>query len=178
MKKGNPIVHLTLVLAVISLVTAGLLGIVNAVTADRIAEQKRVATELAYSAVLPSDTGYEAVEFDRAKYPDIVAVSEVKGKGYVVELKFSGAQSIIQAVFGVGADHKLLGTSVIQHGETASLGSHIVDEWFREQFVGEDEGIALKKSGGKIDAITSATISSQAMVNAAGRAIAVVKALG
>ena len=50
-----------MVLAVISLVTAALLGVVNAMTAENIARQKQEATELAYSAVLPSDTGYEEV---------------------------------------------------------------------------------------------------------------------
>lgn len=176
--KKNPIVYLTLVLAVISLVTAALLGVVNAMTADSIARQKQEATELAYSAVLPSDTGYEEVSLENVKIPEVLAISMVEGKGYVVEMKFSGAQGSIQAVFGISLDYKILGVSVIQHAETASLGSRIVEDWFRDQFVGDDENIALKKNGGKIDSITSATISSQAMVDAAAKAVLVIKELG
>lgn len=176
--KKNPIVYLAVVLAVISLVTAALLGVVNAMTADSIARQKQEATELAYSAVLPSDTGYEEVSIENAEYPEILAISKVEGKGYVVDMKFSGAQGSIQAVFGISLDYKILGTSVIEHAETSSLGSRIVEDWFRAQFVGEDESIALKKNGGNIDSITSATISSQAMVDAAAKAILAVKELG
>lgn len=176
--KKNPIVYLTVVLAVISLVTAALLGVVNAITAERIAMQKQEATELAYSAVLPSENGYEEVSFDSAKYPEVLAISKVDGKGYVVDMKFSGAQGSIQAVFGINLDYKILGTSVIEHAETSSLGSRIVEDWFRDQFKGEDESIALKKNGGNIDSITSATISSQAMVDAAAKAILAVKELG
>lgn len=176
--KKNPIVYLTMVLAVISLVTAALLGVVNAMTAENIARQKQEATELAYSAVLPSDTGYEEVSLENVKNPEILAISKVEGKGYVVDMIFSGAQGSIQAVFGISLDYKILGTSVIQHAETAALGSRIVEDWFRDQFAGEDETIALKKNGGNIDSITSATISSQAMVDAAAKAVLVVKELG
>lgn len=176
--KKNPILYLTVVLAVLSLITAALLGVVNAITADSIARQKQEATELAYSAVLPSDSGYEEVSLDNIESSKVAAISKVEGKGYVVDMKFSGAQGSIEAVFGISLDYKILGTSVIQHSETSSLGSHIMDDWFRDQFVGEDENIALKKNGGNIDAITSATISSQAMVSAAHDAVLAVKELG
>ena len=44
--------------------------------------------------------------------------------------------------------------------------------------MGQSEGMAVTKDGGTVDSITAATISSQAMANAANTAIAAVKALG
>ena len=58
------------------------------------------------------------------------------------------------------------------------LGAKIVEEGFLASFVGQEEGMAVTKDGGTVDSITAATISSQAMANAANTAIAAVKALG
>ena len=56
-KGGNQIVRLALILFVVSAITSGVLGFVNAPTKDTIEEQERIKTEQAYHAVLPSDAG-------------------------------------------------------------------------------------------------------------------------
>lgn len=178
-KKGmNPIIKLSLILFAVSALTSGILGSVNAITEDRIDEQTRLATAKAYNEVLPYDGEYEAVSYDEGSFVTVKKLSKAGDMGYVAELTFSGAQGSITAAFGVGNDGKITGASVISHGETPSLGARITEDWFREGFVGQAAGMSLKKNGGSVDAITSATISSQAMVDAANTAIAVVASLG
>ena len=67
--------------------------------------------------------------------------------------------------------------SVLEHNETPGLGSKM-EEWFRtdkgkQSVLGRDmKGGALKvsKDGGDVDAITAATISSRAFLDAVNRA--------
>jgi len=59
------------------------------------------------------------------------------------------------------------GISVISHSETPGLGERIVETVFSSQFNGiTTDEVALKDNGGKIDAISGATISSSAVVEA------------
>ena len=67
--------------------------------------------------------------------------------------------------------------SVLQHAETPGLGSKMQD-WFRlegtdRNVLGSDlsQGpLRVKKDGGTVDAITAATISSRAFLDAVNRA--------
>ena len=179
----NKIVKLTLVLFLICAIVAGILGVVDAVTRDTIAEQERIKTEKAYAAVLSSD-GYEEVAFDAAAFPTVDSVNRCSnGAGYVVVSTFSGAQGSITMATGVDNDYKCTGISIISHAETSGLGanaastSEIGVNW-RAQFVGEDGDIALAKAGGEIDALSGATITSKSVTNAVATSIAAVKALG
>ena len=178
----NKIVKLALVLFLICAITAGILGAVNELTKDRIAEINRQKTETAYSLVLKS-SGYEEVYFNGADYPTIDKISKCSGgEGYVVETTFSGAQGMITMAVGVDNDLKCTGISIIKHSETSGLGANAastaeVGENFRAQFVGQGADMALKKAGGEIDALTGATITSRTVTAAAATAIDAVSGL-
>jgi len=59
------------------------------------------------------------------------------------------------------------GISVVSHSETPGLGEKIVEASFSDQFTGINfNDVALTRDGGKIDAISGATISSSAVVDA------------
>ena len=176
------ILRLTFILFLICAITAGILGVVNEVTKDRIYMQKNAKTIAAYSAVLASDR-YEELEFDQAAFPTVETVSKAdNGAGYVVKSTFSGAQGSITMVVGVDNDLKCTGISITEHSETSGLGANAassaeVGVKFREQFVGQGEDIALTKSGGSIEALTGATITSNAVTEATATSIAVVKSI-
>jgi electron transport complex protein RnfG len=56
---------------------------------------------------------------------------------------------------------------VLSHEETPGLGAKIVEDGFQSQFIDiPTESLGLSSAGGSIDAITGATISSQAVVDA------------
>ena len=177
------ILKLTLILFLVSAIVAGVLGVVNEMTKDRIEEQNRIKTERAYAAVLPS-AGYEDLELDTSAYTNIDKISRATGgEGYVVTTTFSGAQGNITMAVGVSADYKCTGISIISHSETSGLGanaassSEIGVNW-RAQFVGQDKSVAITKAGGTIDALTGATITSRAVAEATANAISVVETLG
>lgn len=177
------ILKLTLILFLVSAIVAGVLGVVNEVTKDRIAEQNRIKTEKAFAAVLPA-SGYEELEIDTSAYTNIDSVSKAAGgEGYVVQTTFSGAQGNITMVVGVSPDFKCTGISIISHAETSGLGANAAStsdigvNW-RAQFVGQDKNMAITKAGGTIDALTGATITSRSVAEAAANAISVVESLG
>ena len=177
------ILKLTLILFLVSAIVAGVLGVVNEMTKDRIEEQKQIKTAKAYAAVLPSE-GYEELEIDTRAYTNIESISKATGgEGYVVQTTFSGAQGNITMVVGVSPDYKCTGISIISHAETSGLGANAAStsdigvNW-RAQFVGQDKNMAITKAGGTIDALTGATITSRSVAEAAANAISVVESLG
>lgn len=179
----NKILKLSLILCLVCAIVAGVLGVVNELTYDRIQEQQRIKTQNAYAAVLKSD-GYEEVEFDKEAFPTIDKINVcTNGAGYVVVTTFSGAQSKVTMAVGVDTDYLCTGISIIKHGETSGLGANAASSaevgvnW-RAQFVGEDENVAITKAGGNIDALAGATITSRAVANATAMAIQAVKSLG
>ena len=105
------ILKLTLILFLVSAIVAGILGVVNLVTYERIEEQQRIKTEKAYAAVLASE-GYEEVTFDKEAFPTIDLINKCTGgEGYVVTTTFSGAQGSITMAVGVDNDYKCTGIS-------------------------------------------------------------------
>ena len=180
---NNKILKLAMVLFLICAVTAGVLGIVNAMTWERIDQITHQKEYEAYAAVLGSDSGYTAVEFDKTAFPTVDSVNQSNdGNGYVVTSTFSGAQGSITMACGVDNDLKCTGISIIEHSETSGLGAvaaanSAAGEAFREQFIGQGSDIALSKAGGSIDALAGATITSNAVAGATATSIAAVESV-
>lgn len=181
----NKILKLTLILLLVCAVTAGVLGAVNEITKDRIAEIEAMKTKEAYAAVLPADD-YIEIEFDKSK-PEFKNIDTIAaaadGSGWVVKTTFSGAQGNITMAVGISSEKTCTGISIIEHSETSGLGANAaspaeVGVKFRAQFVGADENVALKKSGGEIDALSGATITSDSVTTAVANAIRAVIAIG
>ena len=176
------IFKLSAVLLIICAVVAGILGGVNYITADKIAEQQAIKTAKAYAAVLESEN-YADVEFDKESFPTIDNIAEAdNGKGYVVMTSFSGAQGKITMAVGVDKELKCTGISITKHSETSGLGANAasaaeVGVNFRSQFVGEGSDIAITKAGGNIEIIAGATITTQAIADAVAVAITAVEAI-
>ncbi|MCG8401928.1 MAG: RnfABCDGE type electron transport complex subunit G, partial [Firmicutes bacterium] len=85
----------------------------------------------------------------------------------------------IRLMVGFDTEGVVTGTSVLSHTETPGLGAKMTEESFQAQFRGIDparEPLAVVKDGGTIDALTAATISSRAFVEAINLAWRVVDA--
>jgi len=83
---------------------------------------------------------------------------------------FSGRMELI---VGFMLDGTINGYKVIEQKETPGLGSKIEEPKFSSQFKGLSpisKSFKVRQDGGEIDAITSATISSRAVVDAISRA--------
>ena len=178
----NKILKLALVLFAVSAIVAGVLGVINVLTAPVIDAQKQAKTAAAFASVLKADR-FDEIEFNNPDFPTVQTVHKAEGAGYVVTSTFSGAQGNITLAVGVDTDYKCTGISVIEHSETSGLGANAASTGevgvnFRAQFVGQDESIALANAGGSIDALTGATITSRAITEAVATSIRAVKSLG
>ena len=193
---GKFILKVAGTLTVIALVVAALLGLVNNVTADKIAEIDAEKTRVSMSAVVP-----EGSEFtDKLEISDDVAaaaaaqggkLTELYGvknagadAGYVMKIAASGSQGTITMMVGVDANKAITGISVVSHAETSGIGTKVVGndlnaagEPVLDQFIGLS-GAGSLVVGSNITPITGATVSTKGITTGANAALAAVDALG
>ena len=175
------ILRLTLTLLIICAVVAGILAAVNAITAPIIAASKEAKTQAAISAVLPG--GGEKIDFAGADKSGTVTEVYASDIGYAVKVAPSGFGGAITMMVGIDSNGKVLGISIISHAETPGLGAVAAQNTdkgvaFREQFAGLVAGITIGDGENQIDALSGATISSQAIVDGVNAALECVKNLG
>lgn len=183
------------ILFVITLISGLILGFVYQITKDPIAAQEAKAIQEACAAVFPGETD---VIFEETGYlPTAQLTTELKDtgveigtifkalgqdgstKGYVVESTTKeGYGGNIVIYVGVSAEAKVSGVSILEIAETPGLGMN-AEEVLVPQFAGKDAtAFTVTKSGStapsEIDAITGATVTSDAVVNAVNGAVRVV----
>lgn len=167
-----------LVLGVISLIASAGVGYVYKVTEEPIAAAAEANTKAALAEVLPAFDETTPVELVLDEIPVRVHTATQDGQtvGYAVETATkSGFSGEIRLMVGFDASGKVLGVKVLQHAETPGLGSKMGDEGnvLFASFEGKNPGgmnLKVKKDGGEVDALTAATITSRAYVDAVGRA--------
>ena len=79
----------------------------------------------------------------------------------------------MEIMVGFTLDGCVSGYKLIDHKETPGLGTKVKDDAFAGQFKGMNPArvdFRVKKDGGDIDAVTAATISSRAVIDAIQRA--------
>ncbi len=178
------IIKTGLVLFLITAVSASLLAIVNTITEPIIAENEEMKKQAAMIEVLPDADSFGTENlYTPNDEKDIV--SEIykanNDTGYVVMTSPKGYGGEIKLAVGVSADYKVTGVSVITQSETAGLGSKCTDAEFLSQFKDKEGNISVVKNGAdksKVNAISSATITSKAVtlgVNSAIKAAKLVK---
>jgi electron transport complex protein RnfG len=168
--KSGYYLRLALTLLLISAVVAGLLGLTNYVTADKIATLTAEKTAASMQEVLPSDS-YTELSYTGSE-ANVAAVYEAEN-GYVVEVTPSGFGGTIDMVVGIGTDGTVTGVSIISMSETSGLGANASKDSFRSQYVGKSGELAVSKDGGEIDALTGATITSRAVTSGVNTALRV-----
>ena len=173
----NKVVKLSLILFLVSAIVAGVLGLTDYVTKDRIAELAAQKTAEAYSAVMKFES-YDEVKYE-GDQSAVKKVYKTNDGNWIVEAEVSGSQGMITVAVGVNSDLTCNGISIISSSETSGLGSKASNAEFKDQFVGISADQAkVTKDGGKINAITGATITSRAVCTAVDAAIAAVSTLG
>ena len=103
--------------------------------------------------------------------------------GYAVEVAPNGFGGAITMMVGVSNEGKVLGISIISHAETPGLGAVAAagtDKGvsFRDQFKGLIGGITIGDGENQVDALSGATISSQAVVDGVNAALDCIQNLG
>lgn len=165
---GAYVLRLTLTLFLITTIVAGLLGLVNYVTADTIAEQIAQKAENAMRQVLEADS-YEPL--DVPEESAVTAAYRAGDRGYVVRVAPNGFGGAIDMMVGVDVSGAVTGVAIVSQSETASLGANCTREDFRAQFTGKTGTLSVSKDGGEIEALTGATVSSRAVTEGVNTAL-------
>ncbi len=177
-------------LFLISLVVAVLLAQVNRMTAKPIAAAKALKLENAIKEVVPefdNNPVEEAYKMATSPGDSLLVYPARKGDevvGFAINTySNSGFSGNIQLMVGFDTGDRVVNYAVLSHAETPGLGSKM-NEWFRDTarpnqvVIGRNlsEGnLSVSKDGGQIDAITAATITSRAFLEAINKAYAVYK---
>ena len=190
--KKNTIAKDTVRITLITLVAGFALGLVNEITKAPIAQQEAKAKAEACKAVFADADDFAAIE-DLSGAADALESAGLTGKadvneayeakkggetvGYVITVTdHEGYGGDIQFSVGVSTDDTLTGISILSIGETAGLGMKAKNADFQAQFVGlpATGNLEYTKTGeeGKIDALSGATVTTNAMTNGTNAAIA------
>jgi len=169
---------------VLTLITAGaglILSLVELVTREPIAEQRRLETLRALKAVLPQannspDEDTVQLVTGKDKRGRDVQRTFFRGKqdGSLSGVAFKvvapdGYSGNIDIMVGIDPSGTIAGIEILSHAETPGLGDKITLPSFKANFAGKNLGNAdwrVKKDGGGFDQITGATISPRAVVGA------------
>ena len=165
-KDVKSILITALSLFLICAVAAGALALVNTVTAPTIAANNAAAADKARGEVLPAaDSFEENTAPDGAVY--YTGKSGGATVGYVFTTSAKGYGGDVEIMTGVDAEGRVTGISILSIEETPGLGMKLSTPEFASQFCGKDGSrLFVKKDGGEIEAITSATITSRAVCRA------------
>jgi len=172
---------LTFVLFLITAVVAGLLGFVNAITKDRIAELTEEKTAGAMRAVMPEADSFNEIEYSGGDSLVIGAYSADNASGsvgYVIKVAPVGFGGEISMVVGVDMTGKVTGVSIVKMAETSGLGDNAKKDSYRNQYIGKSGTLAVTKDGGSIDALTGATVTSRAVTDGVNAALNAANTLG
>lgn len=164
-----------------SIVAGGLLGWVNAATAEPIAQANAKALSDAIAVVIPGFDNNpaeeaEAVEVEGTTYKIYPATQGGKPIGAAVEASANGFGGTLTVLVGFDTEGNIIDYSLLSHAETPGLGSKASD-WFKKGAKGDITGknpgtqsLTVSKDGGEIDAITASTITSRAFLQAVNNA--------
>ena len=178
------IIKNTAILTVITLVAGLLLGYVYDITKEPIAQSKEAAKKAAYQTVMAEADSFEVVEVEATELGTGCDVNEVvvanagsELKGYVITTTtHDGYGGDIQVSIGIAADGTVKGIEMLSIAETAGLGMNANTPEFKAQYAEKlVDAFAVTKTGAaadnEIDAISGATITSNAVTNAVNTAI-------
>lgn len=175
--------NMVAVLFTITLLASAGVGYVNQITVEPIAQAKEAATKQALEQVLPAfeTTATEDLTIDELPIKVYTATKGGEVVGYAVEtMTKQGFSGVVKLMVGFLADGTVNNVNVLQQAETPGLGTKMCDEGnpllkaVKDQKLETkklvDGKLAVTKDGGDVDALTAATISSRAYVDAVNRA--------
>ena len=149
------------ILSLIFIICAGLLVGINMLPRCQVASEAQIDEQTAFKEVMP-----QAVKFSEVKTGNKILYyrafdSQNKLIGFVFKASGKGYSSVIQTLAGIFPDGKISAIKVISLNETPGLGMRVTENKFTDQFKGQN---SLDLSS--VEAITGATISSRAVMNA------------
>ncbi len=180
----NTLLNMVLVLGGISLVASAGVGYVYKVTEEPIVLAAEANKKAALAEVLPAFDEVSPAAETLDGIPVTVHTATKGGNvvGYAVETATTkGFSGQFRLMVGFETDGRVRAVKVLEHAETPGLGSKMADEGnvLFASFEGRNPAemkLSVKKDGGDVDALTAATITSRAYVDAVARAFNAMRA--
>lgn len=195
----NKIVKDALVLTAITLISGLTLGTVYEVTKEPIAKQEELAKQEAFKTVLSDAESFEEKELEGNRGVEIPAAAgysaqqitgvadALDGSGNVIGYVYTvvtseGYAGDISFTMGILSDGTVTGIEMLSISETAGLGMKAAEDEFKNQYAGKKvDKFEYTKSGAadenQIDAISGATITTNAVTNGVNAGIEYFKAM-
>lgn len=190
----NKIIKNTLVLTLITLVAGLLLGLVYEITKAPIATAEENAKQKAYRTVLSGAASFDEYKdfdagkahallkkngYDKDDIEEVIIGKDKNGKtmGYVVTaVSHEAYAGDLELSVGITNDGTVKGIAMLTIKETAGLGMKAEEPAFKDQFKNKKvEKFSYTKTGekgdDKIDALSGATITTNAVTNAVDSAL-------
>lgn len=163
------ILKISLKLFLITAIAGLALGVTYNITSGPIAAQAEAAAIKTRQTVLPeatefvditAESGGTVTNIDSA----YMGIKNSETVGYTAQITVKGYGGDIEIMVGMNMEGKITGVSIggSNFAETPGLGAKARESWFSEMFIGLEPEIVLNED---VDAITAATITSQAVTN-------------
>jgi Na+-translocating ferredoxin:NAD+ oxidoreductase subunit G len=151
---------ITAFLTVACAISALLLSLTYVLTMERISSQQteEILNSLKNDVLVNAYT----IRSDNGRYIGLDKNGKMIGIAYRVSPK--GYGGTIDMIVGLDIKGSVVGVKIISMKETAGLGAKANERSFLEQFIGKNKNSRLKAKK-DFDAITGATITSQAVAN-------------
>lgn len=160
-----PIIAITIVVSL----AVTMLGLTNSLVRPMIEWQREQKIQRMLHEIFPNMTEYILEDDIYMVYADEAEI------GFAFLAVGKGYGGLIDILVGLEDETTIKGVTIISQLESPGLGARIAESSFTDQFAGANfTDVALRQKGGEIDALTGATISSRAVVDAI-RATAVEK---
>ena len=160
-----------LVLTVIALVVAVLLSATYLLTKEPIEKRAEQAKVEARQKVLPLADYFEELDTQGAQNIDnaFLGVADGQPVGYIAQSTTTGYAGDVETIVGMDLEGQITGITVggSKFEETPGLGAKAKDAAFTDQFTAKQAPVALKTD---VDAITGATITSNAVIRGVNQA--------
>lgn len=171
-------------LTIICAAAGGILAGVNQLTREPIEHAKKLKLENAIKEVVPEfdNSPSDEMYYGKIGQNDSLKIYPAKKDGLLVGIAIEsnstkGFGGEIKIIVGLDTAGTVLNYAVLQHAETPGLGDKMA-AWFKtdknkQSIIHKNlsrETLSVSKDGGSVDAITAATISSRAFLDAVNRA--------
>jgi electron transport complex protein RnfG len=176
---------MVLALLGVTLIASASLGFVYSLTKAPIEKAEMEKQSNAIAAVLPEfkELGepYKILPNEGRDSLEIYPALDQDGETIANAIKtytYNGYSGYIEVMVGIDKNNSITGFEVLKHTETPGLGAKM-HKWHsdttkvRQNLIGrtfENGSLKVSKDGGDIDAITAATITSRALLDALNRA--------
>lgn len=163
-----PVIVLVCICLIATLALAGTYRLTN----PTITENQQKAADEARAQVLPEGDSF--TEYDGKLVSGVTECYIAdNGAGMAVTAQYKGYGGDVTVMVGIDSEGRVTGVTVTEHSETPGLGTKAMEADYLAQYDGVQEAAASHiKSDAEIDAISGATITSNAVYCSVGEALA------